>query len=65
MAMIFEAIGMLSISRYTLDYTITHVINFDEIINLRKNFICIGASQLCSSLIMVSILIFTLPMSTT
>ena len=64
-AMMFEAIGMLTISRYTLNATITQTIDFNSVQNLRKGFICLGSTQLCSALIMLCILIFTLPMSTT
>jgi phosphate/sulfate permease len=64
-AVIFEAVGMLTISRYTLNQTITQTIDFNSVLNLRKGFICLGSTQMCSSLIMICILIFTLPMSTT
>jgi phosphate/sulfate permease len=64
-AVVFEAIGMLTISRYTLNQTITQTIDFNSVLNLRKGFICLGSTQMCSSLIMICILIFTLPMSTT
>jgi hypothetical protein len=56
---------MLTISRYTLNQTITQTIDFNAVLNLRKGFICLGSTQMCSSLIMICILIFTLPMSTT
>ena len=56
---------MLVISRYTLNETVTKTINFNELTNLRKGFICIGSTQMCSALIMINILIFALPMSST
>ncbi len=43
-AVVFEAIGMLVISRYTLNETVTKTINFSELTNLRKGFICIGST---------------------
>jgi len=64
-AVVFEAIGMLVISRYTLNETVTKTINFNELLNLRKGMICIGSTQVCSALIMINILIFALPMSST
>jgi len=64
-AMVFEAIGMLLISTYTLNQTITKTIDFNAEVNLRKGFISLGSTQMCSFLIMICILIFKLPMSTT
>ena len=43
-AVVFEAIGMLVISRYTLNETVTKTINFNELTNLRKGIICIGST---------------------
>ena len=56
---------MVSMSRLTLDKTITHTIDFNRIANLRLGFIALGSTQLCSALILVCVLIFSLPMSTT
>lgn len=64
-AIIFEALGMILISRYTLKQTVTKTINFTNITNLRTGFITLGSTQMCSALIMINILIFALPMSTT
>jgi phosphate/sulfate permease len=64
-AVFFEALGMMLISRYTLTQTITKTVNFQGITNLRTGFICLGSTQMCSALIMINILIFALPMSTT
>ena len=65
MTCIFEGIGMMSMSRYTLRQTITKTIKFDQIVNLRLGFIVLGSTQMCSALILVNVLIFALPMSTT
>lgn len=65
LATIFEAIGMLSMSRYTLRTTVTQTIPIASIVNLRLGFIVLGTTQMCSALILVNVLIFALPMSTT
>ena len=64
-AVIFEAIGMLAISRYTLQQTVNKTINLAAITNLRKAFIALGSTQMCSAFIMLNVLIFALPMSST
>lgn len=43
-AIIFEALGMLLISRYTLKQTVTKTINFNEVTNLRTGFITLGST---------------------
>jgi phosphate/sulfate permease len=65
LTLFFEALGMVLISRFTLNKTITLTVNFEKITNLRMGFICLGSTQMCSALIMICILIFSLPMSTT
>ena len=65
LATIFEAIGMLTMSRFTLDYTVKFTIPVENITNLRLGFIVLGSTQMCSALILVNVLIFALPMSTT
>ena len=65
LATFFEAIGMLTMSRYTLNQTVTKTIPVSEIKNLRLGFIVLGSTQMCSALILVNVLIFALPMSTT
>ena len=62
---IFEGIGMLTMSRFTLNETITATVDINKIHNLRLGFIALGSTQMCSSLILVNVLIFALPMSTT
>ena len=64
-AALFEGIGMTTMSRLTLDQTITNTIDFNKIYNLRLGFIALGSTQLSSVLILVNVLIFALPMSTT
>ena len=56
---------MLSMSRFTLKETITSTVNVNMVQNLRLGFIALGSTQMCSALILVNVLIFTLPMSTT
>lgn len=65
LACFFEAIGMLTMSRFTLDLTVRKTIPVDKISNLRLGFIVLGTTQMCSALILVNVLIFALPMSTT
>ena len=65
LATFFEAIGMLTMSRFTLIQTVTKTIPVSEINNLRLGFIVLGSTQMCSALILVNVLIFALPMSTT
>jgi phosphate/sulfate permease len=65
LAIFFEALGMLLISRFTLRRTVEKTINFQQITNLRTGFITLGSTQMCSALMMINILIFALPMSTT
>jgi phosphate/sulfate permease len=65
MAIVFEGIGMLLISRFTTETTITSTVNFELVTNLRLGLICLGANQMCSAMIMICILVFSLPMSTT
>ena len=65
LATFFEGIGMLSMSRFTLDITVTRTIPVASITNLRLGFIVLGSTQMCSALILVNVLIFALPMSTT
>ena len=65
MTCFFEGLGMMTMSRYTLRQTITKTIKFDAITNLRLGFIVLGSTQMCSALILVNVLIFALPMSTT
>lgn len=62
---VFEAVGMMAMSRFTLQNTITKTINFEEITNLRKAFITLGSTQLCSMLFLINVLIFALPISST
>jgi len=62
---VFEAAGMLAISRYTLQRTVRSTINFAGITNLRKGFIVLGSTQMCSAMILVNVVIFKLPMSST
>ena len=64
-ATFFEAIGMMSMSRFTLDQTVRKTIPVSKITNLRLGFIVLGTTQMCSALILVNVLIFALPMSTT
>lgn len=64
-AVTFEAIGMLTISRYTLIRTVNQTIEVSAVTNLRKSFIALGSTQLCSAFIMLNILIFALPLSST
>lgn len=56
---------MLAVSRFTLEKTITKTINFEEVTNLRKAFITLGSTQLCSMLFLINVLIFALPISST
>ena len=65
LATFFEGFGMLSMSRFTLDKTVTKTIPVASITNLRLGFIVLGSTQMCSALILVNVLIFALPMSTT
>ena len=44
LATIFEAIGMLSMSRYTLRTTVTQTIPIAKIVNLRLGFIVLGTT---------------------
>ena len=62
---IFEGLGMILMSRFTLVETVTNTIDFTKITNLRLGFIALGSTQMCSALILVNVLIFALPMSTT
>ena len=64
-AALFEGIGMLSMSRLTLDQTVTNTLKISDIQNLRLGFIALGSTQLTSCLILINVLIFALPMSTT
>ena len=64
-ACIFEGIGMLTMSRFTLKETITSTVNVNAVHNLRLGFIALATTQMCSALILVNVLIFALPMSTT
>jgi phosphate/sulfate permease len=36
-----------------------------EVTNLRRSFIALGSTQMCSALIMLTVLIFALPLSST
>ena len=65
LATFFEAIGMLTMSRFTLNQTVIKTIPVSQITNLRLGFIVLGTTQMCSALILVNVLIFALPMSTT
>lgn len=65
LATFFEAVGMLTMSRFTLDITVKKTIPVSKITNLRLGFIVLGTTQMCSALILVNVLIFALPMSTT
>jgi phosphate/sulfate permease len=62
---VFEVLGMLTISRYTLKTTVTKTIMLSEITNLRRSFIALGSTQMCSAFMMINVLIFSLPMSST
>jgi phosphate/sulfate permease len=62
---IFEAIGMLTISQSTLLLTITKTVDFENMTNLRKAYITLGSTQMCSMLFLINVLIFALPMSST
>lgn len=64
-AVTFEAIGMVTISRYTLLTTVTSTIKLSAVTNLRRSFIALGSTQMCSAFIMLNVLIFALPMSST
>ena len=64
-AVFFEAIGMMTISRYTLVKTVKNTLNLEQVTNLRRSFIALGSTQMCSAFIMLGILIFALPMSST
>ena len=61
----FEAIGMLTMSRITLNNTVTKTIPLNTVNNLRLGFIVLASTQMCSALILVNVLIFALPLSTT
>lgn len=65
MATLFEGIGMISMSRFTLHFTVTNTIPVENITNLRLGFIVLGSTQMCSALILVNVLIFAIPLSTT
>ena len=64
-AVIFEAIGMITISRYTMHATVTNTFKLEGIMNLRRSLIALGATQMCSAFIMLNIMIFAVPMSST
>lgn len=64
-AVAFEALGMITISRYTLITTVTSTIKLEAVTNLRRSFIALGSTQMCSAFIMLNVLIFALPMSST
>ena len=65
MATFFEGIGMISMSRFTLHNTVISTIPVERITNLRLGFIVLGSTQMCSALILVNVLIFAIPLSTT
>jgi len=65
MATFFEGVGMISMSRFTLHNTVISTIPVERITNLRLGFIVLGSTQMCSALILVNVLIFAIPLSTT
>jgi phosphate/sulfate permease len=65
LASIFEGLGMILLSRFTLNETVTNTIDFASVTNLRMGFIALGSTQMCSALILVNVLIFNLPLSST
>jgi len=56
---------MVTISRYTLIQTVTKTIKLENVTNLRRSFIALGSTQMCSAFILLNVLIFALPMSST
>ncbi len=65
----FEIIGNVFLSKYILVKTVTDTINYITIYNNEKllstGFLSLGCALMSSSLIMMNVTIFALPMSST